>query len=119
MMTVGRKSIDPWIRKGAQHGLYDFIINFWSSYGADVADFINYDYPIFGSKGMENGFFGLISLCLASAFVAQTYTATVQSIERKENVKRAENIFKSPQRDIYINGEPVSENFNPDAINLV
>lgn len=119
MMTVGRKSIDPWIRKGAQHGLYDFIINFWSSYGADVADFINYDNPIFGSKGMENGFFGLISLCLASAFVAQTHTATVQSIERKENVKRAENIFKSPQRDIYINGEPVSENFNPDAINLV
>lgn len=64
-------------------------------------------------------FFGLISLCLASAFVAQTYTATVQSIERKENVKRAEDIFKSLQRDIYINGEPVSENFNPDAINLV
>lgn len=34
-------------------------------------------------------------------------------------MKRAEDIFKSPQRDIYINGEPVSENFNPDAINLV
>lgn len=71
MMTVGRKSIDPWIRKGAQHGLYDFIINFWSSYGADVADFINYDNPIFGSKGMENGFFGtdffMFSLCFCCA----------------------------------------------------